>query len=227
MNKTQKDLMKLLNEQVSVLRDKYGRLLKVAESLVEISKEAEKDVATLSQLTNDREQALRWLHSEVDCRIEHGAESGGHLEFVRAALAEILGDKPKETKGWGSGIDEENERLRSESQRTRFETEIRKSSREKTKEQWKTLATEIFDASEQKEPESGIATARAALELLAKEGSDVSDRETARAAIKAIDALYEKSGSQFPRPEMQEIGKPPNTFQERWEKAHRRNDGHK
>lgn len=27
------------------------------------------------------------LFSEVDCRIEHGAESNGHLEYVRARLA--------------------------------------------------------------------------------------------------------------------------------------------
>jgi hypothetical protein len=26
------------------------------------------------------------LYSEVDCRIEHGAESGGHLEYVRTCL---------------------------------------------------------------------------------------------------------------------------------------------
>ena len=29
---------------------------------------------------------LRALRMEVDCRIEHGAESGGHLEFVRDKL---------------------------------------------------------------------------------------------------------------------------------------------
>lgn len=35
------------------------------------------------------EQALRELHNEVDCRIEHGAESGGHLEYVRDRLAAL------------------------------------------------------------------------------------------------------------------------------------------
>ena len=42
--------------------------------------------------------ALRETHNEVDCRIEHGAESGGHLEYVRERLArniaEIEGEAP-------------------------------------------------------------------------------------------------------------------------------------
>lgn len=35
-------------------------------------------------------ERIRSLHNEVDCRIEHGAESGGHLEYVRAQLGEML-----------------------------------------------------------------------------------------------------------------------------------------
>jgi hypothetical protein len=34
--------------------------------------------------------ALKSLKSEVNCRIEHGAESGGHLEFVQSKLDEII-----------------------------------------------------------------------------------------------------------------------------------------
>ena len=30
------------------------------------------------------------LWSEVDCRIEHGAESGGHLDYVRDKLRDAL-----------------------------------------------------------------------------------------------------------------------------------------
>lgn len=33
---------------------------------------------------------LRDLHNEVDCRIEHGAESNGHLEYVRFRLAALI-----------------------------------------------------------------------------------------------------------------------------------------
>jgi hypothetical protein len=33
---------------------------------------------------------VKKLHNEVDCRIEHGAESGGHLEYIRTKLAEIM-----------------------------------------------------------------------------------------------------------------------------------------
>ena len=34
-------------------------------------------------------EAIRQLRNEVNCRIEHGAESGGHLEFVQTKLDEI------------------------------------------------------------------------------------------------------------------------------------------
>lgn len=33
---------------------------------------------------------VRELLSEVDCRVEHGAESGGLLEYVRERLREIV-----------------------------------------------------------------------------------------------------------------------------------------
>ena len=35
-------------------------------------------------------QKVRELRTEVDCSIEHGAESGGHLEYVRSKLDSIL-----------------------------------------------------------------------------------------------------------------------------------------
>jgi hypothetical protein len=35
-------------------------------------------------------QEIRNLYSEVNCRVEHGAESGGHLEYVQEKLKEIL-----------------------------------------------------------------------------------------------------------------------------------------
>ena len=34
-------------------------------------------------------EAIRQLRNEINCRIEHGAESGGHLEFVQTKLDEI------------------------------------------------------------------------------------------------------------------------------------------
>ena len=36
------------------------------------------------------------LRCEVNCRIEHGAESGGHLEYVKNALDEIVADSEKQ-----------------------------------------------------------------------------------------------------------------------------------
>ena len=41
----------------------------------------------LARRVAELEAEKRDLHNEIDCRIEHGAESGGHLEFVRDRLA--------------------------------------------------------------------------------------------------------------------------------------------
>jgi len=35
------------------------------------------------------------LRNEVDCRIQHGAESNGHLEYVLGRLDELLRREPK------------------------------------------------------------------------------------------------------------------------------------
>ena len=36
------------------------------------------------------EQAIRILRNEVNCRIEHGADSNGHLDYVQNKLDGIL-----------------------------------------------------------------------------------------------------------------------------------------
>ena len=36
------------------------------------------------------EQAIRILRNEVNCRIEHGADSNGHLDYVQNKLGGIL-----------------------------------------------------------------------------------------------------------------------------------------
>ena len=38
---------------------------------------------------DELDRGLRELLNEVDCRIEHGAQSGGHLEYVRERLIEL------------------------------------------------------------------------------------------------------------------------------------------
>ena len=35
-------------------------------------------------------EEIRKLRTEVNCRIEHGAESGGHLEYVQSRLDDLL-----------------------------------------------------------------------------------------------------------------------------------------
>jgi len=55
-----------------------------ARVLAELGRDWQAAEARVTEL----EQQRRELYSEVDCRIEHGADSNGHLEYVRAALGE-------------------------------------------------------------------------------------------------------------------------------------------
>ena len=48
-------------------------------------------------------EALLRLRTEVNCRIEHGAESGGHLEFVQEQLDAILDGNKTIDSGPGRG----------------------------------------------------------------------------------------------------------------------------
>ena len=45
-----------------------------------------------TETTTDKSvrEMINELYCEVDCRVEHGAESNGHLEFVRKELLKIL-----------------------------------------------------------------------------------------------------------------------------------------
>jgi len=52
--------------------------------------------------SREREALLR-LRTEVNCRIEHGAESGGHLEFVQEQLDAILDGNKTIDSGPGRG----------------------------------------------------------------------------------------------------------------------------
>ena len=54
-----------------------------ARVLAELGRDWQAAEARVTEL----EQQRRELYGEVDCRIEHGADSNGHLEYVRAALA--------------------------------------------------------------------------------------------------------------------------------------------
>jgi RNA 3'-terminal phosphate cyclase len=45
--------------------------------------------AEVAQRTAERDEALlRWqrLYNEIDCRVEHGANSNGHLEAIRKMM---------------------------------------------------------------------------------------------------------------------------------------------
>lgn len=46
----------------------------------------------MTETTNSKSvrELINDLYNEVDCRVEHGAESSGHLEFVRKELLNIL-----------------------------------------------------------------------------------------------------------------------------------------
>lgn len=43
---------------------------------------------------------IRSLYHEVDCRIAHGAESGGHLEYVRSRLGTLMQLADEEGQAW-------------------------------------------------------------------------------------------------------------------------------
>lgn len=60
-----------------------GELLEKAAKKME-QKDAELKAAL--DRVEELERERRGLLNEVDCRIEHGAESGGHLEYVRERL---------------------------------------------------------------------------------------------------------------------------------------------
>lgn len=47
-------------------------------------------LSELEQYLEFHYHQLNILYGEIDCRIEHGAESNGHLEYVRNKLAQIL-----------------------------------------------------------------------------------------------------------------------------------------
>jgi len=47
------------------------------------------DKKMLIEMLKEANNKFNILFNEVDCRIEHGAESGGHLEYVRSKLNEI------------------------------------------------------------------------------------------------------------------------------------------
>lgn len=53
---------------------------------------------TKSKTKHPLHQYILDLHTEVDCRIEYAADSGGHLKYVRSRLQLIL-DKMDETNG--------------------------------------------------------------------------------------------------------------------------------
>jgi hypothetical protein len=49
-------------------------------------------IRKLRKVEAERDEAhLRWqrLYGEIDCRIEHGADSNGHLEAIRKMMQKI------------------------------------------------------------------------------------------------------------------------------------------
>ena len=48
-----------------------------------------RDINALGSRVEALANHVRNLYSEVDCRIEHGVETGGHLEYVREQLRGI------------------------------------------------------------------------------------------------------------------------------------------
>ena len=72
------------------LEQTIQRLMKTRDALTE---ERDELVRISDKLTRERDEA--WLEkgrimNEIDCRIEHGADSNGHLEAIRNLFKERL-----------------------------------------------------------------------------------------------------------------------------------------
>jgi hypothetical protein len=79
------DRMEMLSRaEMRWMSVKDAEITVTARVLAELGRDWQAAEARVTEL----EQQRRELYSEVDCRIEHGADSNGHLEYVRAALGE-------------------------------------------------------------------------------------------------------------------------------------------
>lgn len=61
-----------------------------------INKEREEAADEIERLRAERDEARRQtrrIRNEIDCRIEHGAESGGHLEAIYSMFKENTDDR--------------------------------------------------------------------------------------------------------------------------------------
>jgi hypothetical protein len=66
--------------------------VEIAEKLLLENNKLETELRELrlQKPNNDPLKDVRFLRNEVDCRIQHGAEGPGHLEYVRSSLDQIL-----------------------------------------------------------------------------------------------------------------------------------------
>jgi len=70
------------------LLDEIGRLTGEIERLVEVIDERSETM----RKRGEKIGRVRGLMSEINCRIEHGADSNGHLKYVEAKLKDIVRD---------------------------------------------------------------------------------------------------------------------------------------
>lgn len=63
--------------------DEIERLRSVVEAWKTYSSRAERDIAGLREERDEVRMRTGRILNEIDCRIEHGAESNGHLEAIR------------------------------------------------------------------------------------------------------------------------------------------------
>ena len=70
----------------------WGEIMSTLSNCLKIiwSDEYDPEYVDFSADIEDIEFQIRSLRTEVDCRIEHGANSNGHLEYVRNRLDRIL-----------------------------------------------------------------------------------------------------------------------------------------
>lgn len=78
------DQLEAAEKRIAELEERVAAFNRVVEK-----SEWEKLQARAAQAERERDEAqskLRWITNEIDCRVEHGADSNGHLEAILAKL---------------------------------------------------------------------------------------------------------------------------------------------
>jgi uncharacterized coiled-coil DUF342 family protein len=94
-------LQEIVDEQRTQIAKLVERIVELTEEVSSVTEDRRHAVAALSEqvdkVRDERDRARQRTNSiltEIDCRIEHGAESNGHLEAIRSLFKENTNEYP-------------------------------------------------------------------------------------------------------------------------------------